>query len=507
MRRATRSRLSTEPIGPPQVSAPVFDKVLIGGEWVPAANGSYEVPNPANGGVAGKAAQCSVEQVADATRAAREAFDDGPWPRMTGDERGALLQKAADAFRGQMDDLVDMTVAETGALRPIAKQLQIGEVVNRLEKYAGLAGSPDVEELPPLSRPGVAGATARLAAGIVVREPVGVVACISPYNFPMTNCAGKIAPALAVGNTVVIKPPPQDPLGMTELARIVASVLPPGVVNFVCGSEPEIGEALTTSRDVDMISFTGSSAVGAIIEQAAAKTMKRTLQELGGKSANLVFADCDIETALRSSMSVFGFHSGQICIAPTRLLVEESIYDEFTSKMAAAAAHMKIGDPNEEGVVVGPVISQAQLERIEAYVETGVQEGATLACGGRRPDHLKEGFYFEPTLFTNATNDMTIAREEIFGPVLTAIPFQDEAEAVRIANDSDFGLYGYVWSGDPVRAMRVARAMRTGTVQINGSPPNPDAPFGGYKRSGHGRDGGRFGLDAYSELKYVGWAT
>lgn len=489
------------------MSVPVFDEVLIGGEWVPAANGTYDIINPANGGIAGKAAQCSVAQVAEATRAAREAFDDGPWPRMSGAERGALLQEAAHAFRSRADELVDMTVAETGALRPVAKQLQIGEVANRLEKYAELARTPDVEGLPPISRPGVAGATASLAAGIVVREPVGVVACISPYNFPMTNCAGKIAPALAVGNTVVIKPPPQDPLGMTELARIVASVLPAGVVNFVCGSAPEIGEALTTSGDVDMVSFTGSSVVGSIIEQAAAKTMKRTLQELGGKSANLVFADCDREAALRSSMSVFGFHSGQICIAPTRLLVQESIYDEFTSKMAAAASHMKIGDPNEDGVVVGPVISKAQLERIEAYVRTGVEEGATLACGGRRPEHLKEGFYFEPTLFTNATNDMTIAREEIFGPVITAIPFKNEDDGVRIANDSDFGLYGYVWSGDPVRAMRVARAMRTGTVQINGSPPNPDAPFGGYKRSGHGRDGGRFGLDAYSELKYVGWAS
>lgn len=294
---------------------------------------------------------------------------------------------------------------------------------------------------------------------------------------------------------------------MTELARIVASVLPPGVVNFVCGSDPAIGEALTTSDDVDMVSFTGSCHVGSLIEQAAARSMKRTLQELGGKSPNLIFDDCDFATALRSSMSVFGFHSGQICIAPTRLLVQETIYEKFTSQMAAAASQMKIGDPNEEGVVVGPVISQAQLDRIEGYVRKGIEEGATLACGGRRPAHLKEGFYFEPTLFTNATNDMTVAREEIFGPVITAIPFKDEDEAIRIANDSDFGLYGYVWSGDPVRALRVARALRTGTVQINGSPPNPDAPFGGYKKSGHGRDGGRFGLEAYSEIKYIGWAS
>lgn len=489
------------------MSVPVFDQILIGGTWVSAARGTFDVIGPASGRVVGRAAECSPAQVAEATRAARDAFENGPWPRMSGAERGAMLQKAAEGFRRRMDDLVDITVAETGALRPIAKQLQVGEVAARLEKYAALASTPDVEGMAPISRPGVAGATASLAAGIVVREPVGVVACISPYNFPMTNCAGKIAPALAAGNTVVIKPPPQDPLGMTELARIVASALPPGVVNFVCGSGPDVGEALTTSSDVDMVSFTGSSAVGSLIEQAAARSMKRTLQELGGKSANIVFADCDGSTALRSALSVFGFHSGQICIAPTRLLVEESIYEEFTSKMAQAASSMKIGDPNEEGVVVGPVISRAQLERIEGYVEKGVEEGATLACGGKRPEHMKDGFYFEPTLFTNATNDMAVARDEIFGPVVTAIPFRDEEEAIRIANDSDFGLYGYVWSGDPVRAMRVARALRTGTVQINGSPPNPDAPFGGYKKSGHGRDGGRFGLEAYSELKYIGWAS
>ena len=288
------------------MSVPVFDKILIGGDWVPAARGTYEITNPATGGLAGKAPECSPEQVAAATHAAREAFENGPWPRMTGAERGALLQKAADEFRRQMDDLVDITVAETGALRPIAKQLQVGEVAARLEKYAGLARNPDVEGLPPISRPGVAGSTASLAAGIVVRDPVGVVACISPYNFPMTNCAGKIAPALAVGNTVVIKPPPQDPMGMTVLARIVDSVLPPGVVNFICGSTPDIGEALSSSDDVDMISFTGSTVIGSIIEQSAAKTMKRTLQELGGKSANIVFADCNMPTAIRSSMSVFG---------------------------------------------------------------------------------------------------------------------------------------------------------------------------------------------------------
>ena len=489
------------------MATPVFDKVLIGGKWVPAARGTYDIVNPATEEVAGKAAECSVEQVEQACRAARDAFETGPWRTMSGAERGALLAEAAKAFRAEAPKLVELTIAETGALAPIAERLQVGEVAARIEKYADLAREPDVQAMPPLQREGVPGTAATVASGIVVRDPIGVIACISPFNFPMTNCAGKIAPALACGNTVVIKPPPQDPMGMAELARIVASVLPPGVVNYISGSGPDIGEALSASPDVDMISFTGSTAVGRRIEESAGRTMKRTLQELGGKSANVVFADCDRALALRSAMSVWSFHSGQICIAPTRLLIEESIYEDFTAQMAQAAGKLKIGDPHEAGVVIGPLISRGQLERVEHYVRRGVEEGATLACGGRRPSHLQRGFYFEPTLFTNARNDMSIAREEIFGPVITAIPFRDEEEAIALANDSEFGLYGYVWTGDTARGLRVARRMRTGTIQINGSPPNPDAPFGGFKQSGIGRDGGRFALHTYGELKYVGWAS
>ncbi|HEY8514424.1 MAG TPA: aldehyde dehydrogenase family protein [Candidatus Binatia bacterium] len=486
---------------------PVYDRVLIGGEWVRAANGTYEIINPATEEVAGYAPECSLEQVREAARAARAAFDRGPWPRMSGAERGKLLAEAAARFRAAVPDLVELTIAETGALKPIAERLQVAEVVTRLEKYAELAREPDLQPMPPLERPGVAGSSATLASGIVVREPVGVVACISPFNFPLTNCAGKIGPALACGNTVVIKPPPLDPMGVAELARIVGEVLPPGVVNFVCGSGPEIGEALTVAPEVDMISFTGSSLVGRKIEEAAGRTLKRTLMELGGKSANIVFADADLERALGTAMSVWTFHSGQICIAPTRLLVEDSIYDQFTARMAAAAPRLKIGDPHEPGVVVGPLVSRGQRERVERYVKIGIEEGAKLACGGKRPETPSRGFYYEPTLFTEATNDMTIAREEIFGPVITAIRFKTEEEAIAIANDSDFGLYGYVWTRDTARGLRVARAMRTGTVQINGAPPNPDAPFGGYKMSGIGRDGGRFALATYSELKYVGWAS
>lgn len=487
------------------MSAPTYDKVLIAGTWEPAERGTYPITNPATEEPAGFAPECSLEQVRRAARAAHEAFERGPWPRLSGTERGALLRKAADVFEREKAGLVELTMAETGALRLVAETQQIGAVGLRLAKYAALAGTPTQEALPVQVLSGRQGGG--VASGMAVREPIGVVACITPYNFPMTNCAGKIGPALACGNTVVVKPAPVDPLGVAELCRIIDSVLPPGVLNFVCGAAPEIGAALCDAPDVDMVSFTGSTAVGCQIQAAAGRRMQRTLLELGGKSPNVIFADADRQKSLAGAMSVWTFHTGQICIAGTRLLVEASIYDELTAQLAAAAPRLKIGPPTEAGVVIGPLVSAAQRERVERYIATGRAEGATLACGGKRPAHLPRGFYIEPTLFTGVRNDMTIAREEIFGPVITAIPFRDEAEAIAIANDTDYGLYGYVWTGDTARGLRVAGALRTGTVQINGSPMNGDAPFGGYKLSGIGRDGGKYAMNAYSELKYIGWTA
>lgn len=484
---------------------PSYPNVLIAGKWVAAARGTYPIIDPATEQAAGAAPSCSTAQVLAAARAARDAFDSGPWPRMSGAERGELLRQAAQKFSEQMPRLIDLVIAETGAVRRVAESQQVAAAGTRLLRYAALAAEPMEEGLPPVAITGPGGPL--LAGGVTVREPIGVVACITPFNFPMTNCAGKIGPALACGNTVVVKPAPADPMAVAELCRIVDSILPPGVLNFVCGPGPEVGAALTASDDVDMISFTGSTAVGRAIQTEAARRMKRTLLELGGKSPQIVFADANRQAALRGAMQVWTFHSGQICIAGARLLIEDSIYDDFVAQLVAGAASLKIGDPRDTDTVMGPLISAAQRERVERYVATGVEEGAVLACGGRRPAGLPRGYYYEPTLFVEARNDMTIAREEIFGPVITAIRFRDEAEAIAIANDSDYGLYGYVWTGDSARGLRVARALRTGTVQINGSPMNPDAPFGGYKMSGIGRDGGRHALQAYTELKYIGWTA
>jgi acyl-CoA reductase-like NAD-dependent aldehyde dehydrogenase len=340
---------------------------------------------------------------------------------------------------------------------------------------------------------------------MVNRQPAGVVACITSYNFPMVNMAGKVAPALATGNAVVMKPAPQDPLGIIELARICQEVgIPPGVVNVVTGSKAAVGSALVDSPDVDMISFTGSTQVGVKIYEQGAKTMKRLLMELGGKGACLVFDDADVDAAVAALISVWGFHSGQICTAPTRAVVQRGVYDQVVEKLAKAAPALTVGPPTDRSTVVGPVISAAQRDRIEGYIRAGVDEGAELVTGGERPPFDK-GFYVTPTLLAKCRNDMTPVKNEIFGPVIAAVPFDDDDEGVAISNDSEFGLYDYVYSRDAARAYAVAKRLRAGNVGVNTAQRNHESPFGGFKMSGVGRDGGDFGLHAYTELQSIVW--
>jgi acyl-CoA reductase-like NAD-dependent aldehyde dehydrogenase len=354
--------------------------------------------------------------------------------------------------------------------------------------------------------------TTPLAAGgmlnaVVQRQPVGVVACITPYNFPLVNMAGKIAPALAAGCTIVMKPALQDPLAILELAKIMHEVgFPAGVVNVVTSTDVAPAAALSESADVDMVSFTGSTAVGERIYASGAPTMKRLLLELGGKGAALVLDDADVGAAVKALVSVWGFHSGQICTAPTRAIVHRSLYDSVVGALTATAPQLKVGPPTELDTIVGPVISATQRDNIERYIQSAADEGATVAVDGRRPEHMSQGYYVAPTLLTECEPGMTAVREEIFGPVIAVVPFDgDDDEGITVSNDSDFGLYSYVFSADTGRAYDAARRMRSGVVGINSIQVHHEAPFGGFKKSGIGRDRGDFGLHAYTEMSSIVW--
>jgi acyl-CoA reductase-like NAD-dependent aldehyde dehydrogenase len=479
-------------------------KLLIGGEWVAGAAGTYDIVNPATEQVVGQAPEASVDQALEAARAAQEAFP--KWAATPKEERARLLQAVADRLRSAQGELVPLIISETGATARVGSQMQVPVAIERFERYAKAALRDFTIPLPPSAMPSTPLAAGGLIGATVLRQPVGVVACISPYNFPVVNIAGKIAPALAIGCTVVIKPAPQDPLAVIELVEIMQEVgFPPGVVNIVTSSRPEPAAALTETRDVDMISFTGSTVVGQRIFQAGGMSMKRLLLELGGKGAAIVAEDADLAKAVAGLASVWGFHSGQICTAPTRAIVHRSRYDELVSALAAAAPTLKVGDPTSMDTIVGPVISAAQRDRIEGYIASGESEGAELVVDGRKPDGLDTGYYVAPTLLAGCKSDMTAVREEIFGPVIVTLPFDDEEEAIAIANSSDFGLYDYVFSNDTERAYAIAKRLRSGNVGINTAQRNHESPFGGFKLSGVGRDGGDFGIHAYTEMQSIVW--
>jgi acyl-CoA reductase-like NAD-dependent aldehyde dehydrogenase len=479
-------------------------KLLIGGEWVAGAAGTYDIVNPATEQVVAQAPEASVDQALEAARAAQAAFP--KWAATPKEERARLLQAVADRLRATQGELVPLIISETGATARVGSQMQVPVAIERFERYAKAALRDFTIPLPPSPMPTTPLATGGLIGATVLRQPVGVVACISPYNFPVVNIAGKIAPALAIGCTVVIKPAPQDPLAVIQLVEIMQEVgFPPGVVNIVTSSRPEPAAALTETRDVDMISFTGSTVVGQRIFQAGGMSMKRLLLELGGKGAAIVAEDADLAKAVAGLASVWGFHSGQICTAPTRAIVHRSRYDELVSALAAAAPTLKVGDPTSIDTIVGPVISAAQRDRIEGYIASGESEGAELVVDGRKPDGLDTGYYVAPTLLAGCKSDMTAVREEIFGPVIVTLPFDDEEEAISIANSSDFGLYDYVFSNDTERAYAIAKRLRSGNVGINTAQRNHESPFGGFKLSGVGRDGGDFGIHAYTEMQSIVW--
>ncbi|MFI6103636.1 aldehyde dehydrogenase family protein [Streptomyces sp. NPDC051310] len=479
------------------------ERLYIGGEWVDPDGGHYEVTDPATEEVVGLAPEASPAQVHEAARAAREAF--ASWSRTRPEERAAVLDRAADLMARDARAHARLAQAESGATPATARGMQVAVGIARFRRYAKgalepveQAVPPQINEAGPMGRAGVFGAVA-------VRRPVGVVTCITSYNNPWANPAGKIAPALAMGNTVVVKPAPQDPLSVYAMARALAEAgAPPGVVNVVTGSGPEAGAAAVASRDVDMVSFTGSTAVGQRIGEVCGRELKRQLLELGGKGAALVFDDADLSAAIGGIGTTFSFYSGQICTAPTRVLAQRRVYGRLVEGLAAYLGRMTVGDPADPGTVVGPVISAAHRDRVESYVELGREEGARVLRHGRAPAHGK-GFYVPPALLTECTSGMRVVREEIFGPVVVVVPFDDEEEGIALAGDTDYGLIDYVWSADVARAFRVAARLRAGGVGVNTVGRNMEAPFGGFRKSGVGRDVGSYALHAYSELQAVVW--
>jgi acyl-CoA reductase-like NAD-dependent aldehyde dehydrogenase len=453
------------------------------------------VISPATEEVVGHVPLAEDADVDRAVAAAREAFDQGPWPRKAPAERAEVLRRAATLLRERTDDIARVTASEMGCAISQAPQAQTGMVGPVFDYYADLLGTFELE------RRVVTGDR----AGLVVQDPVGVVAAIVPWNAPVTLAAWKAAPALAAGCTVVLKPPPEAPLSGFILAEALeAAGVPPGVVNVVPGGR-EAGEHLVTHPGTDKVAFTGSTAAGKRIMALCAERVTRVSLELGGKSAAIVCDDADLAVAIPRLVGG-GMHlSGQVCGAHTRILVARERYDEAVEAAAAAADAIPYGDPFDPKTVVGPLVAERQRDRVEGLVASALAEGARAVAGGSRPAHLPTGWYVAPTILADVHNDMRVAREEIFGPVLSFIPFDGEDDALRIANDSRYGLSGGVWTADPARGLSIARRMRTGSVAVNGSyPPFPLVPFGGLKESGLGRELGPEGLQAYLEPRSIG---
>ncbi len=473
----------------------------IGGEMV-KTSGTYEVINPNTTEVVGHAPEAGAKEAEMAAAAAKQALPG--WKNTPPLKRCEYLAKAADKLAEVSPDWVNLVQAETGSTINVTETMQVsGVFIDRFRYYS--VPREINEAVPPLASPATALAPEALLSGYVLHQPVGVVACITPYNFPLTNVAGKIAPALAMGNTVIIKPAPQDPLAVIKLGEVLNEVFPPGVVNVVVGSSPEAGSALVDSELVNMISFTGSSPVGARIFESGGKTMKRLLMELGGKGALIMTEDCNIDSAVGGIASVWGFHSGQICTAPTRVICHKDIYDETVEKLKAVAGMLKLGDAMERDTLVGPVITELHRDRVESFIKDAEAEGAALVCGGQRPD--LPGYFIAPTLLADCKPEMSAVKEEIFGPVVSVVAHEGDDHAIELANDSEYGLFSYVYSGSTARAYQIAKQLETGNVALNTVAPHMEVPFGGFKMSGVGRDRAAWGLRAYSEIQAINWPS
>ena len=471
------------------------DKFYIDGAWVaPVEARSIDVVNPATEAVIGRVAIGSAADVDRAVKAARAAFP--AYSATSREERIALLARIVDVYKRRFNEMGAAISEEMGAPLVFATKFQAGAGMGHFRTALDILKTFPFEE--------------SIGSTQVVREPIGVAGMITPWNWPANQIACKIAPALATGCTMVLKPSEVAPYSALLLAEILDEAgVPKGVFNLVNGDGPGVGAAMAAHPGIDVISFTGSTRAGIEVAIRAAPTVKRVGQELGGKSANIILDDADLARAVTQGVQAVMRNSGQSCNAPTRMLVPASKLGEATALAKAAAEKMKVGNPTAPETEIGPVVSKTQWDKIQGLIAAGIKEGAEVATGGAgRPAGLDKGYYVKPTVFTSVDNAMTIAREEIFGPVLAIIPFKDEADAVRIANDSDLGLAAYVQSGDPERAKRIARQLRAGMVHINGAAADPKAPFGGYKQSGNGREWGRFGFDEYLETKAVmGWTA
>lgn len=478
--------------------------LYIGGEWLHDAPSRMEIINPATEEVIGQAAVADARICDQAIGAAREAFDKGAWPRMSMNERVAVLQKMHAHLMAKRGEIVDLIVREAGATRMIADYMHFGIAMKHAAHLLAEALRLQPALTPVELTPAADGRTV-LGTSVTLHEPIGVVSAITAYNFPFFLNVTKLFHALTVGNTVVLKPSPYTPMQASILGEAAdVAGLPKGVLNIVNG-DIETGTQLTTDKRIDMVTFTGSDKVGSAIMAQAAPTLKKVHMELGGKSALIVRADADLMKAAQSGLGGFTIQAGQGCALTTRHLVHNSVRQAYVDTLKAMAAHIKVGDPAQASTQMGPLIREAARQRTEQYVAYGLEDGARLVFGGRRPVDLERGYFYEPTLFDDVHNDMRIAQQEIFGPVGVVIGYDTDEEAIELANASDFGLHGSIFSADTGKAFQIATQIRTGGMAINGGGGTmlSDAPFGGCKRSGLGREYGRDGLLEFTQIKSI----